>query len=228
MTQFARILFIGNSYTFCNEMPKLLERLVASRPGAPVVETKFTGVGGWTFEKHWEDGKALVLIQQGGWDFVVLQEQTRRPYEDTAKFREFARHFHTAARATGARTVLYQTWAPEGEPDKYTLLRKAYGELGRDWGAPVVPAGVAIERLVNDRRGIDPFVEDRRHPSQAGSYLAACCFYGWLCGESPEGRPASTASGDKTIDRCDAAQALHLQRLAWQACCDWRDGKVAY
>lgn len=228
MAKIARMLFIGNSYTFCNELPKMLEALVADAVGQPALETKFTGQGGWTFEKHWEHGEAAKFIEQGGWDDVVLQEQTRRPYEDTPKFREFATRFHELAQRHGAKTVLYLTWAPEAEPDKQALLNKTYGALARDLGAELVPSGPAFERALTQAQGIDLFVEDRRHPSAAGSYLSACCFYAWLRGESPESRTARVMPGGAALPGCTAEQIQVLQRIAWQTWCDWRDGKIVF
>ncbi|MBI3830320.1 MAG: SGNH/GDSL hydrolase family protein [Planctomycetes bacterium] len=228
MAKTTRMLFIGNSYTFCNELPKMLEALVADAAGRPALETQFSGEGGWTFEKHWEHGAAGKLLEQGGWSHVVLQEQTRRPYEDTPKFREFAMRFSELARKHGAKTVLYLTWAPEAEPDKQAPLNKAYGELARALGAELVPSGSAFERALIQTPGVDLFVEDRRHPSPAGSYLSACCFFSWLRGASPEGRTARVLPGGAALPGCTAEQVQALQRIAWQAWCDWRDGKIVF
>ncbi|MCW8133779.1 MAG: SGNH/GDSL hydrolase family protein [Planctomycetota bacterium] len=227
MSDLTKILFIGNSYTFCNDLPKMLEGLVADALGRTGLATQFTGVGGWTFEQHWKDGKARALIGQGGWDYVVLQEQTRRPYEDTPKFREYATLLSEAAGKAGARTVLYLTWRTEWETDFQAKLNKAYGELGRDLKAPVVPSGVAFEIFHADRKGIDPFGDDRRHPNEAGSYLSACTFYAWLRNESPEGRTARVSPRGGEIAGCSPEQVRHLQSCAWQGWCAWRDGKIA-
>jgi hypothetical protein len=75
-----RILFIGNSYTFCNDLPGQLTMLGAAAGVERPIETAFTGSGGWTLEQHWNHPPCRELLGRGGLDEVVLQEQTRRPY----------------------------------------------------------------------------------------------------------------------------------------------------
>lgn len=223
-----KILFIGNSYTHCNNLPRMLELLVADAAGRPALTTKYFAPGGWTFEQHWNDPRPMALLNEGGWDYVVLQEQTRRPYEENEPFRAYATRWREAIQKIGAKTVLYMTWRTEWEPQNQALLNKVYGELGRDLKAQVIPSGVAFELLHRDRKGIDPFVEDRRHPSAAGTYLSACTFYAWLRNESPVGRTAKALESGNAIPGCNAEQIRYVQELAWQAWCDWRDGKIAF
>lgn len=56
-------------------------------------------------------------------------------------------------------------------------------------GSLVVPVGLAFERSTNEENGIVLRMEDEKHPTPAGSYLAACTFYAALFGESPLRHP---------------------------------------
>src|SRR5262249_32817696 len=76
-----RVLFIGNSYTFVNDLPRMLAALARAGGQRPVVHDRETP-GGCTLEKHWRDGKAAQKIAAGKWDYVVLQEQSSRPLVD--------------------------------------------------------------------------------------------------------------------------------------------------
>ncbi|MCZ7648480.1 MAG: hypothetical protein M5U26_25005 [Planctomycetota bacterium] len=219
MTLPTRILFIGNSYTFQNDLPRALERLVASDGKSPSLETKFVGAGGWTFERHWEEAlDRRAAVAAGGWDYVVLQEQTRRPYEDTPKFKAYASRFDALAKDHGAKTVLYLTWAPGFELDKQGALNSAYGSLGRELNVPVVPAGPAFDRVNASERKVRLYGGDGRHPSPVGTYLAACCFYAWLREASPAGRPHEVFDGAEREWDLDAKLAAFLQETAWVTC----------
>jgi len=68
------VLFIGNSFTYYNEMPTLLERVSASL-GAPII-AHFSGRGGATLRNHWDEGKAVNAIRNNHYDFVVIQPQS--------------------------------------------------------------------------------------------------------------------------------------------------------
>ena len=71
-----RVLFIGNSYTFVNNLPWMLSELARAADDSPVIDTEMIVAGGATLRTHWEGGRALAAIRRGHWDYVVLQEQS--------------------------------------------------------------------------------------------------------------------------------------------------------
>src|SRR5262249_40662188 len=126
-----RILFIGNSYTYVNDLPKMLAALAKAGNQRPVVHDRETP-GGCTLEKHWKDGKAVKKITSAQWDYVVLQEQSQRPLTDRARMFEYAVKLDGEIKKQRARTLLYQTWARQNAPQKQTELSKAYLDLGNE------------------------------------------------------------------------------------------------
>ena len=74
-----RVLFIGNSYTSVNDLPSML-CLISISAGKPYsYSTEHANTpGGATFEDHCTN-RSMQLIQQGGWTYVVLQEQSQLP-----------------------------------------------------------------------------------------------------------------------------------------------------
>ncbi|HLA80245.1 MAG TPA: hypothetical protein VJP78_01260, partial [Thermoleophilia bacterium] len=80
----ARILFIGNSFTsFNGGIDKEVEGLAPSSEARRITED------GYTLEDHWNDGAPARRIREGGWAFVVLQEQSQRPIFDRESFYRF-------------------------------------------------------------------------------------------------------------------------------------------
>jgi hypothetical protein len=147
----------------------------------------------------------------GGFDAVVLQEQSTLPAKNAARFHDNVRLFDGAIRAAGAATVLYMTWARRDHPASQAAITEAYTAIGRELGATVVPVGTAWAGLLGARDR--PVLHDRdgSHPTVAGSYLAACVFYGTLLKESPVGNGAQVA-GLSEEDRAS------LQAAAWAVC----------
>ncbi len=233
-TDSLRVLFIGNSYTYVNDLPAQIQRLAASSDNAlPMTFNKVTP-GGSTLERSWEEGRARRLIQLGGWSHVVLQEQSTRPIEDREAFLAYARLFDAEIKRVGAKTVFYLTWARENLPETQAVLSEAYRAAADELGAAVAPVGEAWARAATQNPGLALYHEDRSHPFPTGSYLAACVFFATLYGESPEGldaRPLSTLLGDAAeglppgadlrmrpgaeIEALPAATAALLQRTAW-------------
>ena len=133
------ILFVALLATSCSHRRQ-------RGPGASI-RTKLIAEGGYTLEEHWQVGKALPSIQQGGWDYVVLQEQSQRPVLEQPKFFEFAQAFDLEIKQSGAQTVLLMTWQrPESLPDGVTTanLAATYNRVGAKLGDKVAPAGLAF------------------------------------------------------------------------------------
>ena len=221
-----RVLFIGNSYTYVNDLPLLTQRLAALVPDAPAVEVAKVTVGGATLERHWSEGNAVEAIRQGGWSRVVLQEQSTRPITDREQFFKYARLLDAEIRKSGARTVFYLTWARQHRPETQQALTDAYTSIADEFGAMVSPVGIAWALAIQGRPTLALYHEDQSHPSPSGTYVAACVFYATLLGRSPEGLPAlrlSTRFGQSgegaasDISALSAADANLLQRAAWDA-----------
>ncbi|MFO1477057.1 MAG: hypothetical protein U1F98_10450 [Verrucomicrobiota bacterium] len=198
------VLFIGNSYTRINGgLDQQLKTL------APEIRTASIVVDGSTLERHWTNGAALAEIRKGGWNYVVLQEQSQGPIANRKLWREFAAKFDEEIRKQGGKTVLLMTWE---RPDSVkfgvttTNMVAAFRELGRDLHAIVAPAGVAFADSLRQKPGIVLNQPDG-HPTQAGSYLAACILYKTILGRNPVGNPARPPG-------LDAATALWLQQVA--------------
>ena len=102
-----RALFIGNSYTYGNDLPGLIAQLVSAR--GIKLEHESVTPGGATLEKQWNDGKAVAASQMKKWDYVVLQEQSARPFRDREAMFKAARLLHAEIVKTGAKTLLYET-----------------------------------------------------------------------------------------------------------------------
>ncbi len=195
-----RVLFIGNSYTYVNNLPKLVESVAASQASGPRIETEAVVRGGASLKWHWEDGKALEAIRKGGWDFVSLQEHStlgnppppgaQPVINDPASYFEYAEKFAAEIKKAGARTLLYATWAREDHPEQQRRLDDAFVLLARRIDAAIVPVGLAWTITRIEAPAIRLHTPDRSHPTAAGSYLAALLFYQTITGSAPLSAPA--------------------------------------
>jgi hypothetical protein len=202
-----RVLLIGNSFTAQNGgIGAQLERL------APTVRTESVVVGGSTLANHWTNGTALQRIRSGGWDFVVLQEQSVTPVASTSDFYQYGQSFGSEIALAGARSVLLMTWE---RPDTVYAgvtterLASAYDGLGRLIGAKVAPAGRAFAASLKERPDVALNIQDG-HPTPYGTYLAACVLYGSLFEKTPLGNVASDPSVPPELQ-------AYLQRIAASA-----------
>ena len=203
-----KVLFVGNSFTARNDLPSLVATLAAAR--GKVLEHRLISAGGASLRAHWNAGEAAEAIREGGYDAVVLQEQSTLPVKNAVRMHENVCLFDGAIKAAGARTVLYMTWARLNAPDSQKAITDAYTAIGKELGAIVARVGVAWERFLRDNDRPVLHDRDQSHPTVAGSYLAACVFLAALFRESPVGI-------DADVPGLPADDRAALQAAAWGA-----------
>jgi hypothetical protein len=205
-----RILFIGNSFSYRNALPKVLSKLAASaRPSVSMETVQYT-LPGYSLEKHWGDEDALNEIRQGYWDVVILQEQSMRPIDDVKTMHYYATKIHGEIKKIGAQTLFFMTWAYKHRPEMIEGLARAYQAIGRQLRARVAPVGFAWKRTLERHPDLPLHDPDRYHPSPHGTYLTACVFYSVLVGRSPQG----LSNGG--MEMITEEQKGLLQTVAWE------------
>jgi hypothetical protein len=199
-----RVLFVGNSWTYFNAMPQMVQQLAAGDAGAPPVFAVSYTRPGWTLESASENRRLDGLIREIPWNTVVLQEQTRRASSSLdRRSREtdpYARELQSKIDGRGARTLLYMTWPYSDGSDLAAVL-----------GLPVAPVGAALTEAYGRRPDLALWSSDG-HPSRAGSFLAASVFYAALTKRDPL-RSTFTAGlpeADARFLKAVAAELLHL------------------
>jgi hypothetical protein len=210
-----RVLFIGNSYTYVNDLPGMLTELSRARAGQ-VIETGQDTPGAYTLQQHAEDGKAAAAIGGQQWDYVVLQEQSQVPFMSPATMADGATKLDACIRSDHARTLFYLTWARLAQPEKQSAINRAYFDCAEKLHARVAPVGAAWQRVRKAKPELSLYADDGSHPSPAGTYLAACVFYAALLDKSPEGLPAKVSHEGNVLADLDAADARLLQATAWR------------
>jgi hypothetical protein len=235
------VLFIGNSFTYFNNMPRLVEAISESVDG-PRIKTEMVAIGGARLEDLWKQGSALTAIRKGHWDYVVMNEQSalgggivngEKRVGDPANFFKYAELFDTEIRKAGAKTVILMTWKDKNDPALIqNELDSAFWEFAKKIPGGVLLSHVSEAWFITRRKApeIDLYFADNHHPSQEGSYLLACTVYATLTKHSPEGAvakvegaPVDEESGmvligkTKTLVNLSPRNAAKLQMIALQA-----------
>jgi hypothetical protein len=220
----AGLMWIGNSFFYYNNGLPAMVRGLADAAKQPPVRGVMITMGGSGFD--WHDvasyfrpdavgrysfvGDNVIQFNPKGqlYDIAVLMDCSQCPLHPQLRdsFQATGRQHAATVRANGARPVFFMSWAYADQPDMTAPLAEAYTQLGNATGALVIPAGLAFARAHAERPETPLYVADKRHPTLAGSYLAAAVSYAALYGASPEGN-AFTAG-------LDPAVAAYLQRIA--------------
>ena len=148
-------------------------------------------------------------------DAVIMMDCSQCPVHPQLKsvFHETVKKDAEIALRHGVRPVLFMSWAYKDKPEMTAQLAEQYTLAGNTNDALVIPAGLAFARAIAKRPEIELYQADKRHPSLAGTYLAACTVYASLLRKSPVGNPYGAG--------LDAALAAWLQTVAWDTVQDY-------
>jgi hypothetical protein len=216
------LLYIGNSFFYFNDsMHSIVLRLVAA--GDPENRAKYraTSVTISGSGLNWHDleaylkpggGMASYTFAPGNkvvfnkfdkpFDAVLMNDCSQCPVHPQLKdlFHEEAKKKSEIARKYGATPMLFMTWAYQDAPEMTSQLAEAYTRAGNANNALVVPAGLAFAKAVQRDPSVNLYNADKRHPSAAGSYLAACVIYAAVHGRNPVGNSHKGGLEPKTAD----------------------------
>ena len=182
-----KILFIGNSFTFFNDMPTKYFQSICGSEGYKVSVEAITNGGHYLSEfadVSDEYGKKVdKALRENKYDVVILQEQSGCPIADQSRFFGGVRDLAKKVKDNGAELYLYETWGyKEGYSKLVThggstkimemKLRAAYTAIAEEVGAEVILAGVAMLDIHTQGK-IEVYKDDLFHPSAKGSALVA-------------------------------------------------------
>lgn len=222
----ASLLWVGNSFFYYNNsMHNHFGRIAAAvTPGTRVRSTSVTISGAGL---DWHDLESL--LRPGGigrysftrdneirfnppgrqYDVAILMDCSQCPVHPDLQatfHKTVGLHTQTLVKA-GIRPALFMSWAYQDKPEMTAQLAEQYTRAGQAHGALVIPAGLAFAKAIAREEGVQLYDADKRHPSLAGTYLAAATVYAALYGQSP-------ASSTYTAG-LDAALAARLRAIAW-------------
>lgn len=174
-----RILMLGNSFIFVNDLPSVLAELTGAevihhtRGGARLAEqlNPATKMGGLT----------QAALRNEKWDYVILQEMSNGPITARESFLKNTAALCEQIRENGATPILYATWAYQkggrqlesfgmDYDEMYRQMYASYHEAADRTGALVADVGEKFYELSEMQ---ELYAEDGCHPNEAGTRLAA-------------------------------------------------------
>ena len=199
------VLFIGNSYTYYNNLPDLVNEIALSFGDTLVHESSTPG--GSNFNAHSTNAQTLNKINQQQWDYVVLQAQSQElsfsPFQVASDSYPYAEILVDSIFANSSCTepLFFMTWGRKyGDQSNCQFyppictylgmqerLRESYLDMTFTHNASCSPVGMAWKKSIEIDSTLNLYSSDNSHPSIYGSYLAACTFYSSIFKKSAVG-----------------------------------------
>lgn len=210
------VLFVGNSLTYVNDLPQIVQALAAGGSG-PAIEARMIAFPDYNLEDHLSRGDAVAAIRRGGWATVVLQQGPSTLTENRAQLRASARQLADEAAKVGARTALYAVWPTRDRVGDFPAADESYALAASDVNGTLLPVGEAWRAAWRRDASLALYAADGLHPSVTGSYLAGLVIAARLTGRSPVGMPRELRLAGGGRIEVPAALAATLQQAAAEA-----------
>jgi PKD repeat protein len=225
LSQSLDVLFIGNSYTYANNMPQMVSEIALSF--GDTLNFESSTPGGATFNVHSTNINTLNKISQKPWDYVVLQAQSQEPSfspnqvaNDVFPYAQILID-SIESNSTCTEPIFFMTWGRKyGDQQNCQFyppictylgmqqrLRESYLDMTFNHSATCSPVGICWKESIAQDSTLNLFSPDNSHPSIHGSYLAACAFYSTIFKKPSLG-------SDYIPNGIDTSTAIFLQTIA--------------
>ncbi|MCH3923482.1 MAG: T9SS type A sorting domain-containing protein [Bacteroidales bacterium] len=218
-----KVLYVGNSYTYVNDLPTIISNIAASQ-NHNIVSTQFL-TGGAMFQTHYNNQALIDTIKKGGFDIMVLQGQSQEvcfpPYQFQSQVYPYAKKLDSIFKAYNhnGKVIFYMTWGyrygdaincQEYAPfcNYFSMSEEIcnnYTTMANDFSSFVAPVGKAWQKSIIEDSNIVLHQSDNSHPTIKGSYLAACVFYNTMFNDTV------SSTFYSTLNQNDAQR---MQRIA--------------
>jgi len=221
-------LFIGNSYTYSNNLPSLIQQVASSKGNSFTYTTQTPG--GYSFNAHVGNSTSIARIQQESYDVLILQGQSAElagtlqgeGKHTSPNFYE-AEYLHQLSQSadTCHQTLLFMTWGYFASLQDYITMQDNvsanYEELAHTIDVGVSPVGEAWREVLLNYPNITLHSADLSHPTLAGSYLAACVFYAAIFQQDPIGAwsPAGLSTQEVQVLQQVASSTVLSELSRW-------------
>jgi hypothetical protein len=187
-----RVLWLGDSYTYANNLPAMVSEMADSAPSAVRFDITTRAFGSASLEDHWNDSKTRALLSEGGWDRVIIQPETFHQVldGDHAHFSYGAKLLRDAGEAKPAIVVSWtasEAQFPDGSVSRreaFEAIESNHAGLAVRTGAELIDAARVWEDLLANPPPF-PLYSDGNHPSVQGTYAAALVVYARLAAADP-------------------------------------------
>ena len=213
-----KILFIGHSKMYINNMPKMFAYFAQQKAGAQPLKIYSVFGDAYSLQTHWQAGLARKAIkEQGPWDYVVLIEKSGLPESRRDIYGNYLALFDREIKAVHARTVLMENYTT---PNNYDNMHSTMQSFKTLYKAFLMPVGTAFQAAYKEHPDISLLQSDAHHPNPKGTYLMACTCYAFFLRRNPCDLPAELYAiddNDNTVNIfANDGESRALQRIAWQ------------
>jgi hypothetical protein len=167
-----RVLFVGNSLTYTNDLPATFARIAAAEGHR--LETEMIAQPNFSLEDHLNANIGRTLRKK--WDVVVLQQGPSSLDESRAQLIRDVKAIAALVRPS-TRIAVLMVWPPRARWFALDRVAESHRLAAEAAGGLLIPAGLAMQQELERDPKARLFQEDGFHPAPKGTEIAARVTY---------------------------------------------------
>ncbi|HNP17216.1 MAG TPA: SGNH/GDSL hydrolase family protein [Fulvivirga sp.] len=171
----SNILFVGNSLTYTNDLPKLIQE-IGKEKGNRIKYTSLT-LPNYALEDHWNEGQLQDYIKSEKFDFVIVQQGPSSQPEGRTMLFEYGQLIKTLCDNHNTKLAFYMVWPSRTYYHTFDGVIQNYTEASLKTQSILCPVGKVWKAHFDQTNDFSYYGPDGFHPSLKGSKVAAKIIY---------------------------------------------------
>ncbi|MCA0334617.1 MAG: SGNH/GDSL hydrolase family protein [Bacteroidetes bacterium] len=175
-----KILFVGNSLTEYNDLPTKVARM--GSPDGRKIEVQSLTYANYSLDEHLSNNKLQLLISNGKYDFVVIQQGPSTGNAGKAALIKDGKRISKMCNKAGSKLAFFMVWPSKNNFRLFDNVIQSYSEAAEQTNALLCPVGQVWKDYIDSKNDYSYYGDDGFHPSERGSEVAAKVIYNTLFG----------------------------------------------
>jgi hypothetical protein len=207
-----RVLFIGNSLTYYNNLPGTLIDL--AQTSGDTIRAAMVAFPDFALVDHLRQGTAEQTIRATTWNFVVLQQGPSSVQVNRDSLITLTQLFDVPIRQAGARPALFSVWPQVSNAATFPRAIESYQLAATAVNGVYMPVGAAWQQALAEDASLRLYDPDGLHPSPLGTYLAALVMYERITGKDARLLAARAVVAGRVLTDVPETVVRRLQEIA--------------
>lgn len=188
------ILFVGNSLTYSNNLPRLVKK--SARHEGIEIKTKMVAHPNYALEDHLNEGRVQRLINKDEYNFVIVQQGPSSQNNGRNMLIESGQKFSKLCAERGAELCYFMVWPSMSYYHTFEDVIMNYKDAAAINNAILIPVGQIWKTYIDSTENYHYYSADGFHPSVLGSEVAANTILKYLLKNNEGEKPMPPVKSD--------------------------------